>query len=179
MRTIVYILGLLRRLGPQHGYQIKKYIQAQLADFTHLKLPVIYYHLERMEKAGWVRASAGKAENRPPKTVYALTPRGRKHFETHLRQLAKMSYQTDFDSDAVFYFSDSLDPGSLVKNLTQHGENLRAALAKVQLHRKVAFDHLPEQARQPAAVIFNHHRRHMQAELDWAEETIKILQHRK
>ena len=35
----LYILGFLLRYGPQHGYQIKKLISEQMADFTSIKLP--------------------------------------------------------------------------------------------------------------------------------------------
>ena len=42
----LYILGLLLRFGPQHGYQIKKLLEEQLEDFTQIKLPTVYYHLE-------------------------------------------------------------------------------------------------------------------------------------
>ena len=32
----LYILGLLLRFGPQHGYQIKKLLEEQLEDFTQI-----------------------------------------------------------------------------------------------------------------------------------------------
>ena len=47
----LYILGLLLRFGPQHGYQIKKLLEDQLGDFTQIKLPTVNYHLEKMEAA--------------------------------------------------------------------------------------------------------------------------------
>ena len=52
----LYILGMLLRYGPQHGYQIKKLLAEQLADFTDIKLPTIYYHLEKMEASGLITA---------------------------------------------------------------------------------------------------------------------------
>ena len=67
---LIYILGLLIRFGPQHGYQLKKTIAGQLADFTQIKLPNIYYHLEKMQMEGLVSASTEKDTGRPEKTVY-------------------------------------------------------------------------------------------------------------
>jgi DNA-binding PadR family transcriptional regulator len=55
-----YILGLLQRFGPQHGYQLKKIIGEQLSDFTQIKLPTIYYHLEKMEADGLLAANSEK-----------------------------------------------------------------------------------------------------------------------
>uniref|UniRef100_UPI000AEE63EC PadR family transcriptional regulator n=1 Tax=Clostridium sp. NkU-1 TaxID=1095009 RepID=UPI000AEE63EC len=63
----LYILGLLQRYGPQHGYQIKKIIAEQLSDFTQIKLPTIYYHLEKMETDGLLSANREKSGSRPEK----------------------------------------------------------------------------------------------------------------
>ncbi len=65
----LYILGLLLRLGPQRGYQIKKLMEEQLEDFTQIKLPMVYYHLEKMEIAGLVTAHRDKQGACPEKTV--------------------------------------------------------------------------------------------------------------
>ena len=61
----LYVLGLLQRYGPQHGYQLKKNISEELEDFTQIKLPSIYYHLEGMAKNGLLSASSEKTDNRP------------------------------------------------------------------------------------------------------------------
>jgi DNA-binding PadR family transcriptional regulator len=65
----VYILGLLLRFGPQHGYQIKKLVSEYLSDFTQIKLSLIYFHLEKMHKDGLLQAVQDKNTNRPKKTV--------------------------------------------------------------------------------------------------------------
>ena len=57
----LYVLGLLQRYGPQHGYQLKKTISEELEDFTQIKLPTIYYHLEKMESQGLFTCSTEKA----------------------------------------------------------------------------------------------------------------------
>ena len=63
----LYILGLLLRFGPQHGYQIKKLLEEQLEDFTQIKLPTVYYHLEKMEAAGLIEAHRDRQEPDPKK----------------------------------------------------------------------------------------------------------------
>ena len=64
----LYILGLLLRFGPQHGYQIKKLLEEQLEDFTQIKLPTVYYHLEKMEAAGLIEAHRDRQGARPENT---------------------------------------------------------------------------------------------------------------
>jgi DNA-binding PadR family transcriptional regulator len=76
----LYILGLLQRFGPQHGYQIKKIIADQLADFTQIKLPTIYYHLEKMQAGGLLSVTSEKPGGRPEKSVYAVTKRASARF---------------------------------------------------------------------------------------------------
>ena len=61
----LYILGLLLRFGPQHGYQIKKLLEEQLEDFTQIKLPTVYYHLEKMEAAGLIEAGREPDPKKP------------------------------------------------------------------------------------------------------------------
>lgn len=72
----LYILGLLLRFGPQHGYQIKKLLEEQLEDFTQIKLPTVYYHLEKMEAAGLIEAHRYRQGARPEKTVYRVSDAG-------------------------------------------------------------------------------------------------------
>ncbi len=100
----LYILGLLQRFGPQHGYQIKKIIAEQLADFTQIKLPTIYYHLEKMETDGLLSANREKPEGRPEKTIYTITDKGIVAFKNLIAGLIEFEYRPTFPSDGVFYF---------------------------------------------------------------------------
>lgn len=47
MKVPFYILGLLMRYGPQHGYNIKQLVSDGISDFAKIKLPTIYYHLKK------------------------------------------------------------------------------------------------------------------------------------
>jgi len=90
----LYILGLLLRFGPQHGYQIKKLIAEQLEDFTQIKLPTVYYHLEKMEAAGLILANRDKQGARPEKTVYQVNKAGEDKFKELLHQSLQINYIT-------------------------------------------------------------------------------------
>lgn len=172
----LYILGLLGRFGPQHGYQIKKLVEEQLADFTQIKLPTIYYHLEKMEASGLVRAETGKEGARPEKTVYSISDRGKEHFLTLLRRQLNMSYRPTFDADAVFYFSDHLETAEILESLERHLTVLRKSLRHIEEHQAQTIEHLPAPMKRSANSIFTHHAVHIQAEITWAEQTIHELQ---
>jgi DNA-binding PadR family transcriptional regulator len=176
MKIPLYILGLLLRFGPQHGYQIKKICAEQFADFTQIKLPTIYYHLEKMEQAGLLNASTGKDSNRPEKTIYAITDKGQEAFQHYLHELLHFDYRPTFSSDAVFYFSEAVDPALIREHLQTYRDRLQHILRSILQHKMEALSFLPEEAKKMALMIFSHHEHHYQAELDWVQETLTNLE---
>jgi DNA-binding PadR family transcriptional regulator len=176
MRIPLYILGLLMRFGPQHGYQIRKIIGEELADFTQIKLSVIYYHLEKMEGEGLVRAAREKTSGRPEKTSYSVTEKGRTAFRRFLDELLLFEYHPTFASDGLFYFSDTLSPSSIKAGLERHIHSLRGALDRIEAHKAASLSFVPEEARTSTLIIFSHHEHHYQAEIDWAQVALRSLE---
>ncbi|MDL2217939.1 PadR family transcriptional regulator [Christensenellaceae bacterium OttesenSCG-928-M15] len=168
----LYILGLLLRFGPQHGYQIKKLIEEQLADFTQIKLPTIYYHLEKMEAAGLIVSKSEREGARPEKKVYSAGENGAEKFQELLQGTLSMHYRPVFDVDAAFYFSDHLKSEALVKSLESHIGVIKGSLERIEEHRSVTLPYLPGAMRASADVIFEHHAAHYRAELAWAQYAI-------
>ncbi len=171
----LYVLGLLIRYGPQHGYQLKKTITEELEDFTRIKLPAIYYHLEGMAKGGLLSASCEKQENRPEKTVYAITPKGRKAFDNLLAKLLKTQYRPSFDNDAIIFFSNEIPPEAVFLALQNEQQSLRASIETMNRHKQETLPFIPEEAQPMVEIIFSHHEHHYQAELDWVEQTLAKL----
>lgn len=167
----VYILGLLLRFGPQHGYQIKKLLEEQLEDFTQIKLPTVYYHLEKMEAGGLITARRDKQGARPEKTVYQVSETGTDKFREMLLQTLQIEYRPTFAIDGAVYFSDSLESGALAESLAKHIENLKRILGALELHQKETLAHIPQPYKTSADIIFEHHILHYKAELAWAEQS--------
>lgn len=171
----LYILGLLQRFGPQHGYQIKKIIAEQLADFTQIKLPTIYYHLEKMAADGWLIAGREKPGNRQEKTIYSITDQGIMAFKNMLAGLLEFGYRPTFPSDALFYFSDHIETADIISHLTAYIDQLNKTISNIKKHKQETLPFVPAEYRTMARIIFSHHERHYQAELEWAEETLNSL----
>lgn len=171
----LYILGLLLRFGPQHGYQIKKLMEEQLEDFTQIKLPTVYYHLEKMETAGLVAAHRDKQGTRPEKTVYQVSNAGKDKFRELLLQTLQIEYRPTFDIDGTLYFSDVLENGALVDSLNRHAASLKQILSRLETHREVTLKRIPETYKTSADLIFQHHIQHYKAELVWAEQSLNRL----
>ena len=173
----LYILGLLQRFGPQHGYQIKKIIAGQLADFTLIKLPTIYYHLEKMAARGLLIASSEKPEpgGKPEKVIYSITEKGVSAFQEMLHGLLDFTYRPTFPSDGVFYFADNLEKAEITEHLENYLKKLTEILAVVEKHKKETLQFVPDEAKTIVKIIFSHHTHHYQAELDWAKESLSRL----
>lgn len=171
----LYILGLLLRFGPQHGYQIKKLLQEQMEDFTRIKLPAVYYHLEKMEAAGLIIASCEKSGTRPEKIVYRISDTGAEKFKGLLAQSLQIEYRPAFDIDGAFFFSDALESNALTESLSRHIAKLKQIIAKLELHQEETLRYIPEQYKISADIIFSHHLVHYKAELAWAEQSYNSL----
>jgi DNA-binding PadR family transcriptional regulator len=170
-----YILGLLQRFGPQHGYQIKKILAEQLSDFTQIKLPTIYYHLEKMQKDGLLSANGEKAGSRPEKTIYTITNKGIDAFKNKIEGLLEFEYRPTFPSDGLFYFSDYIDTSLIKEHLRIYMEKLRAIIFNLQKHKNEILNFVPKEWETMVNIIFSHHEHHYQAELNWVEESLKKL----
>lgn len=171
----LYILGLLLRYGPQHGYQIKKLLGEQLEDFTQIKLPTVYYHLEKMEASGLITSHSDKEGARPEKTVYHISEDGSDKFKELLKQTLRIKYRPTFDVDATFYFSDYLENNELIESLSQHMDNLKKTLDYLERHRNETMEYVPEDIKISTNIIFQHHILHYKAELAWAEQSLNSL----
>lgn len=171
----LYILGILLRFGPQHGYQIKKIMEEQLEDFTKIKLPNVYYHLEKMEASGVLTAIRDKQSARPEKTVYYVGESGAVKFKELLKQTLDMKYRPVFDADAAFYFSEYLSASDFLQSLTLHINRLKKVIIGIEDHRTEMEQVIPEDMKIYADIIFNHHLMHYKAELNWAEESAEAI----
>lgn len=171
----LYILGLLQRYGPQHGYNIKKIISEQLSDFTQIKLPTIYYHLEKMAADGSLSSNNEKDGNRPEKTIYSITERGVEVFQNMLKELIVFDYRPSFPTDGIFYFSEYLEISEITEHLDAYIKKLNKIIASIQNHKNETLLFIPDEMKTMVIIIFSHHERHYQAELDWALETLTML----
>lgn len=171
----LYILGVLQRFGPQHGYQIKKVLSEQLSDFTQIKLPTIYYHLDKMKNDGLLSASSEKPGSRPEKTVYSITDKGVKAFKNMLNELLVFEYRPTFPSDSVFYFSDYIKSSEIIVQLRAYIEKLNKSITIIQNHKDNTIPFVPDDIKTMVNIIFDHHERHYKAELEWARESLSSL----
>ncbi len=77
--------------GPQHGYEIARWIK----DTTDAELQVedraLYVSLHRMEERGWLESEWGMTENNRKAKYYQLTPEGRRQLVAKTATWARYS----------------------------------------------------------------------------------------
>jgi DNA-binding PadR family transcriptional regulator len=175
MKIPFYLLGLLIRYGPQHGYSLKQLIEERISDFAKIKLPTIYYHLQKLKEQGYVSESLDKDGNRPEKYVYTITEKGYQYFDILFDKQLRESYSPEFALDGVLFFTERIDKERLLIELQTKKEVLLERISQLEFHKKMAMERMPDPGRLPANLIFEHHEDHLRAELSWLDKAIKGL----
>src|SRR5437660_2738362 len=83
------ILQTLKR-KPLHGYAIAQHIKQTSNDLLQVEEGSLYPALQRMLKAGWLKAEWGTSASRRRVRIYRLTAAGRKHVEAEISSLQRM-----------------------------------------------------------------------------------------
>ena len=175
MKVPLFILGFLMRQGSLHGYRIKQLITERASDFAQIKLPTIYYHLEQLQKNGYVTSRKEKEGKRPDRFVYEITSQGRKQFENLLTESLDTLYTAEFDLDAALFFRDELDDDALNTALKSHENYLRNAVKEIKRRREEILTNIPDEAKLAVRAIFSHHLVHYNAELRWVRAVLLDL----
>jgi len=76
-------LLILKAVGsaPLHGWAIAQQINQRSQDVLRVGQGSLYPALQRLERAGWIKATWGASENNRRARFYSLTRTGRRHLE--------------------------------------------------------------------------------------------------
>jgi len=83
------ILQTLKR-KPLHGYALAQHIKRTSDDLLEVEEGSLYPALQRMLKAGWVKAAWGVSSTGRRVRIYQLTHEGRKHVEREVSSFERM-----------------------------------------------------------------------------------------
>lgn len=81
------VLGLLA-IQPRHGYDLAREFTPDtvMGDIVHLESGMLYAHLKKLERRGWVSAELKPQEARPARKVFSLTNEGREELHRWLAE---------------------------------------------------------------------------------------------
>jgi len=169
--TRVLVLGVLLK-QPMHGYEVRRELESWNAEqWANIAYGSIYFSLAKMAEEHLVEVvSTDERRNRPARTVYAITNRGREEFARLLRELW-WEYRPPIDPFRVaLTFMKCLPRDELLAGLRRRAGGLRSTLdafpyvIEGRLRNSDAPRHLSEVLRLAAA--------HIDTNLHWVEETM-------
>jgi DNA-binding PadR family transcriptional regulator len=172
LSTRLVILGFLRG-RPQYGYEIKQMIEHVMGDWTNIAFGSIYFALKKLAQDGFVEKAGTEQEGgRPSRTVYQITDAGREEFMRLLREVWDNVERQTFDFDMGLSFMSALPIDEVKGYLRKRVIHLEHVLQYLDAHQAEELadtDHVPTHL---ASTVFDHHRRHLQAELDWTRDLL-------
>jgi len=167
------LLGVLC-IKPMHGYEIKHIIEDHMGDWTDIKFGSIYFALSKLAEEQFVEiAEEGREGNRPSRTVYRITEKGRQEYIMLLRQLWTSDDKTLYALDIGLFFIGSLPKQEALRYLKERMKKTDDSLVYLRQHGEQMEQNpdIPAQAR----AIVNHSLRHMAAERSWLAEVCEQI----
>lgn len=160
MSLQIYILGVLCE-GYHHPYDVKKMLKHNNADDLYkVSDGTLYYNFEALLKKGCIqKIEVSREENRPEKTTYGITPKGRevleqdiyasfKNFKGMRAIYASTLFQKHADKQKLIYLIEDLIDNLQAKNdyynkvwtTLQHGTPEEFHLVKEYTHNQMIID---------------------------------------
>jgi len=165
------LLGVLCT-KPMHGYEIKHIIEDHMGDWTDIKFGSIYFALSKLAEEQSVEiAEEGREGNRPSRTVYRITDKGRQEYLRLLRELWISDDRTLYAFDVGLFFIKSLPKEEVARYLEERIKRADESLVYLRQHGEQMQSNPYIQAR----AIVNHSLRHMEAERSWLAEVYEQL----
>jgi PadR family transcriptional regulator, regulatory protein AphA len=149
------ILGLLalRDSGTGHGYDLARQFspEAPLGNVVRLEPGMVYHHLKKLERLGWVSAVPEVEPGRPARRLFALTSSGRAELGRWLSEPVAHTREIRLDFLVKLYLALLLDPTLAVRLVDEQRD--RCARLVESLANRLQSGHV-DTARDPVTARF-------------------------
>lgn len=120
------LLGVLatRESGSGHGYDLARHFgpEAPLGSVIRLEPGMVYHHLKKLERLGWVAVHPDTAPGRPARRPFALSPAGREELGRWLAEPVARTREIRLEFLVKLYFALVLDPALAVRLVDEQRE---------------------------------------------------------
>ncbi|MEU6858732.1 PadR family transcriptional regulator [Glycomyces sp. NPDC046736] len=175
--TRLIVLGLIRWLGPVHGYLVRREIDSwKMPGATEVGAGSIYHALKRLAADGLIEVVATESvDDRPARTTYRITAAGEAEFQRTLRERLWEVASADDPFHTAWSFASVLTPAENVAMLRQRTETLYQRVEAVTMMLAATS---PDAVEAEAAFMPAHARALLKrqtdlwnADAEWCEET--------
>ena len=118
-----------------YGYDLARHFGPgqPLAEIIRLEPGMLYHHLKRLDRAGWVAGTLEPQGARPPRQIYRITPAGREELRRWLAEPVARTREIRLEFLLKLYFARRLDralAAGLVAEQEARLRRLEASLAE-------------------------------------------------
>ena len=150
------ILGLLAITdgggdGRGYGYDLARNFadDQPLGEVLHLEPGMLYHHLKKLERVGWVEASVQQQANRPARRTYRLAESGRAELLRWLAEPVTRTRELRLEFLVKLYFARLVDPERADRLVTEQREATQRQLASLETQLRALASPGAEAARDP------------------------------
>lgn len=170
----LFILGTLSASGPLHGHQIRQQAQNDRTEtWTDIRVGSVYGALKRLASEDLIReVRTEKVGNRPERTVYEITPEGRRSLAAiHETALREIDHHYD-----PFDLALAQSRGVPEEHLAQIIDNRLGALRVQLATQRQAAEHAEPYVNEAERLVIQHLITRTEAEIRWHTEVAARLE---
>src|SRR5207253_398010 len=107
------LLGLLALSeGSRHGYDLARDFArgSELGEVIRLEPGMLYHHLKKIERLGWVTSHQEQVDRRPARSVYTLTDDGRVELDEWMREPVEHTREVRLAFLVKLYLARTMNP---------------------------------------------------------------------
>ena len=124
--------------GDGYGYDLARQFGTgqPLAEIIHLEPGMLYHHLKRLDRAGWIAGSLEPQGSRPPRQIYRITDAGRAELRRWLTEPVARTREIRLEFLLKLYFARRTDPELTDRLLTEQRETFRRLVGSLTEQRE-------------------------------------------
>ncbi|HEU0116074.1 MAG TPA: PadR family transcriptional regulator [Thermomicrobiales bacterium] len=125
--AILGLLALHADQAPGYGYDLaRSFGEGQpLAEILRLEPGMLYHHLKKLERAGWVEAEVETQASRPARRTYRLAAAGRAELRRWLGEPVARTREIRLEFLVKLHFARRLDPARAARLVAEQRDMCR------------------------------------------------------
>ncbi|MFF2908288.1 PadR family transcriptional regulator [Paenibacillus sp. NPDC057934] len=175
MSLQIFILGMLSE-GEHHPYDIKKNLKP-LDNTVSINDGTLYYNFEVLLKKGLIKKlKVVQTDNRPEKTTYGITDKGRLMLEEEIYDVFK-NFSDIRSLYSSLLFLDKVDPHKLAYVIEEAIEKLNKKVSLIE-GTDPALAIIPVERREAVSLIMDHANQTYHKDIDWLHKVLTTVRER-